>query len=98
MKGKIFECCEDCPHFRVRNGKFLCTKGAKQYREGDTFFSDCPKPDLFEAVQCKDCKNYLPHPNDLGVCGIHDYVTASTDFCSFGEKKEGENATNDSTE
>ena len=55
-------------------------------------------PDVVKVVRCKDCKHY-----DMGVClkiysdgNAHPEAWQSRkpeDFCSYGERKDGDNAT-----
>ena len=57
-----------------------------------------PTVDAEVVVRCKDCKHY-----DLGVClkiysdgNVHSEAWQSRkpeDFCSYGERKDGDNAT-----
>ena len=61
-----------------------------------------PTADMVEVVRCKNCKhyeaNYLPglQKNDtFGVCDMYEFLSEEyclrdeTDFCSYGERKEG---------
>ena len=49
---------------------------------------NAPTVDAVEVVRCKDChwrnRNYCMHPTD----GMN--VTQDDDFCSYGERREGE--------
>lgn len=53
-------------------------------------------PNMVEVVQCKDCKYWKAHDGmiEANVCyATFDYhgrerITAPTDFCSYGERKE----------
>ena len=59
---------------------------------------EAPTIDAVPVVRCKDCK----HWKAIGVleqhwecqifCGLHDkgYLTGADDFCSYGERREGE--------
>ena len=52
------------------------------------FIGAAPAVDAVEVVRCKDCKHFLEDGmcnNDLGLLIAH-----TTDFCSYGERKEGE--------
>ena len=63
--------------------------------------STCPTVDAVPVVRCKDC-HWWRHINKRNGCGIcqHevfsvddctiDPVTEPTDFCSYGERREGE--------
>lgn len=43
----------------------------------------------FEIVQCKDCKHWASA--DDYDCEIHSGAFGEEDFCSYGERKGGEN-------
>ena len=54
--------------------------------------------DAVPVVRCKDCKHWKlidglnPHMECQIFCGLHDYgyLTGADDFCSYGERREGE--------
>lgn len=43
-----------------------------------------------ELVRCKDCIHYESDGGALMVCRIDDMVVDDTDYCSYGERKGGE--------
>lgn len=45
--------------------------------------------DLVEVVRCKDCRKWGGKNNDFGMCHCLCRQTKKTDFCSFGERKDG---------
>lgn len=48
-----------------------------------------PTVDAVEVVRCKDCKN--AKQSNIGVyCSFHEIVFSEDDFCSYGERREGE--------
>ena len=47
--------------------------------------------DLVEVIRCKDCK-YFDHEMGNG-CSLHDMWNGPNDYCSMGERKEGDNRT-----
>ena len=57
-----------------------------------------PTVDAVEVVRCKDCKHYVQFLRDEKECrctifsGCYDrpYPTEPDDFCSYGERREGE--------
>ena len=55
--------------------------------------NDCPTVDAVEVVRCEDCKhraigdNICIHPNRIGDGYIE---IKDDDFCSYGERREGE--------
>lgn len=66
---------------------------------GETFFprlvQDQPTVDAEPVVRCKDCGAWkrnvgiVDSPN--GHCFEHDIDTNGQDFCSYGERREGDN-------
>lgn len=52
--------------------------------------------DVAPVVRCKDCKHYEIHkPKVLENCERNGYIIPMKpdDFCSYGERKDGDNAT-----
>ena len=45
-----------------------------------------PTVDAVEVVRCKDCVSY----GGTGWCCEHDTCMEENDFCSYGERREGE--------
>lgn len=68
-------------------------KGTSYYYEARSCIEDVPTADAVEVVRCKDClywekgKDYEPYCNHFGNMMAD---TNADDFCSFGERKEGE--------
>ena len=68
------------------------------YGYAKSFINDAPTIDAVPVVRCKDCKHY-----DMGVClkiysdgNMHTEAwqrRKPDDFCSYGERKDGDNAT-----
>lgn len=57
---------------------------------------NAPTVDAEVVVRCKDCKHYEIHkPKVLENCERNGYIIPMKpdDFCSYGERKEGDNAT-----
>ena len=55
---------------------------------------NAPSADVVPVVRCKDCVNGTVFVNKQGVeyvdCVLDDYsVRKPTDYCSYGERKEG---------
>ena len=42
------------------------------------------------VVRCKDCKHYTPVEGGKPLCALHSIAVAYDDFCSYGERREGE--------
>ena len=54
---------------------------------------DMPTMDAVEIVRCKDCKHYEIHkPKVLENCERNGYIIPMKpdDFCSYGERKDGD--------
>lgn len=52
-----------------------------------------PTVDAVEVVRCKDCKHYYADPWGWGNCVFEGGVsrrTKTNDFCSWGERKDGQ--------
>ena len=43
-----------------------------------------------EVVRCKDCKYFVGNDKMLTHCSIYGALVADDDFCSYGERREGE--------
>ena len=53
-----------------------------------TLLNKVPTADVVEVVRCMDCK-YWEHEEDVDfICTRHYGYRASTDFCSYGERRE----------
>lgn len=50
--------------------------------------------DVVEVVRCKDCKRHYEHIDPDGdkwnFCGKTNYPVELTDYCSYGECKDGD--------
>ena len=75
----MVDLCEKCGH------RTVC-----RFRE---HYAECLQF-IKEVVRCKDCKQWSRNigiadsPN--GHCFCHDIETNGHDFCSYGERREGE--------
>ena len=77
--------CNDCCYYPVCNYKMWCD-----------LFKD--KTNFVEVVRCKDCKfNHFVQPNDgiihcgrESICGAGTVFRKAYDYCSYGERKDGE--------
>ena len=64
----------------------------------ERLLKEAPTVDAVEVVRCKDCKHYVQFLQDRKECrctifsGCYDrpYPTDPDDFCSYGERREGE--------
>lgn len=87
--------CKDCiysPICKVYSG-FGVTD--IPYDEGDTCEIFKNKTNFVEVVRCKDCKKYTDFDVtnckrlEFHFCEEFRSITSETDFCSYGERKEG---------
>ena len=49
-----------------------------------------PTIDAIEVVRCKDCIHYESDGGAMMICNITDMVCDNDDYCSYGERREGE--------
>ena len=55
--------------------------------------NNAPTVDAVEVVRCKDCKKWLklePSGTNCRVCADSTRIRLPYDFCSYGERREGE--------
>ena len=62
-------------------------------------FADIPAADVMEVVRCRECVHWKPIGNKagnsfsdmeyVGGCEFTKYCRRESDFCSYGERKEG---------
>lgn len=53
--------------------------------------ANAPTVDAVEVVRCRDCKRWEPHCNGkAGICEKRKGVARANDFCSYGERKDGD--------
>lgn len=67
-----------------------------------SFIDNAPTVDAVPVVRCRDCKNWLPggyksiadpqNPQCGGRCWYSNISRFENDFCSYGERKEANNA------
>ena len=61
--------------------------------------ADAPTIDAVPVVRCRDCKHWKPTGSKagnsfsdmeyIGGCEFTNYCRSESDFCSYGERKEG---------
>ena len=61
--------------------------------------ADAPTVDAVEVVRCRDCQHWKPTGSKagnsfsdmeyIGGCEFTNYCRRESDFCSYGERKEG---------
>lgn len=51
-----------------------------------------PAADVVEVVRCKNCKHYEQYATGCAemVCGLDDLFCNPDDYCSYGERKDGD--------
>ena len=55
-----------------------------------TEIEDAPTVDAVEVVCCEDCKHSIEGSFDYCVCRKSGLLLKQDDFCSYGERREGE--------
>ena len=62
------------------------------YRTMNELIDDVPTVDAVEVVRCKDCKRYVEGHclRELGGGSYVPFPMKPDDFCSYGERREGE--------
>jgi len=68
----------------------------------ENIINDCPTIDAIEVVRCKDCKygaqGYIQNKDnsttllDEYLCIKHNKIVEPDDFCSYGERRESDDA------
>ncbi|MEY8381961.1 hypothetical protein AALG83_02165 [Christensenellaceae bacterium 44-20] len=48
--------------------------------------------DVVEVVRCKDCSSYKQDSPGLGWCPVVEFVRLDNDFCSYGERRDSNEA------
>ena len=63
------------------------------------YYKDCleciveaPAADVVEVVRCKDCSSYKQDSPGLGWCPVVEFVRLDNDFCSYGERRDSNEA------
>ena len=56
----------------------------------DIFAEDDIFKPTIEIVRCEECKHYTPVEGGKPFCALHITAVAYDDFCSYGERKDGE--------
>ena len=71
----------------------LYRRGFKTRQDIEEWLNNAPTIDAVPVVRCKDCKHYEIHkPKVLENCERKGYIIPMKpdDFCSYGERKEGD--------
>ena len=74
--------CEACVHYGV------CVKLRKPALYGIKKEVGCDTH--LEVVRCKDCKHYTSSSGCIGIMPGYGFDVKPDDFCSYGERREGE--------
>ena len=69
------------------------------YGYATSFIDAAPTVDAVEVVRCRECKHWKPSGSKagnsfsdmeyIGGCEFTNYYRSESDFCSYGERKEG---------
>lgn len=43
-----------------------------------------------QVARCRECKHITPVEGGLPLCALHNIACAHNDFCSYGERKDGD--------
>ena len=91
MQGFDYVQCENCGAeiHSIHNGKHI--EAIEKWNTRTELLKEYPAVDAVEVVRCKDCKFLF----DIGLCfenikGIGYKKPNPNDFCSYGERKEGD--------
>ena len=70
-----------------------------EYCRFETMLSEAPTVDTVPVVRCRDCQHWKPTGSKagnsfsdmeyIGGCEFTKYCRRESDFCSYGERKEG---------
>ena len=65
----------------------------------DQYITEAPAADVVPVVRCRECKHWKPSGSKagnsfsdmeyIGGCEFTNYCRRESDFCSYGERKEG---------
>ena len=79
-----------------------CSKESRfrvYYGYAKSFIDDAPTVDAVPVVRCRECKHWKPSGSKagnsfsnmeyIGGCEFTKYCRRESDFCSYGERKEG---------
>lgn len=59
--------------------------------QGVKIINQFPAVNAAPVVRCRDCKRWEPHCNGkAGICEKRKGVARADDFCSYGERKDGD--------
>ena len=79
---------------KIEPHKQLESLGNGQYEYVRVAYMDdidvLPTVDAVEVVRCKDCVRFRPDDDVWGQCTAAAYAIRSTDVCSYGVRKDGE--------
>ena len=80
-----------------------CSKESRfrvYYGYAKSFIDDAPTVDAVEVVRCRDCKHWKPSGSKagnsfsdmeyIGGCEFTNYCRRESDFCSYGERNDGD--------
>ena len=71
---------------RERNGN-LVFAACEIKQDFADMISKVPNVDAVEVVWCRDCKSY---DDECGYCESMGFTCGCNDFCSYGERKDGD--------
>ena len=73
-------------------GSFMFLRKMWSGTEISATIDEAPTVDAVEVVRCEDCKELRQKDdkNKIGWCPVCRFVRRYNDFCSYGERREGE--------
>ena len=88
MAVKYKEKCKKCFHFQVCANVLQNDLFIREVMLGEKE-PECKQ--FVEVVRCKDCKYRYTFSSGHTICNLHfPYLAKDNDFCSYGERREGE--------
>ena len=82
--------CGDCLHYPVCQQFVDENESFPELKKGCPAFKN--KADYPRVVRCKDCKHYIQEEHGCNYFGYYSHTpwVDEVDYCSYGERREGE--------
>lgn len=74
----------------------ICKSGNYSSADIEGMLSELPAADVAPVVYCRECKccrgfgGVTIEPGEVGICGLTGMCVEPNDFCSYGERKDGD--------
>ena len=81
-------CTKPCPQAKLAHE----TAKGRMYATNEllSYVKRVDSGQLVEVVRCEECKHCDFHEFQKAICWKRNNMVSKDDFCSFGERKEGE--------